>query len=89
MIIDACKHNIDTSRIGGRKLTWEDIEPELASYAFQYKWSNGVPHCPDGGTYTLGRIGEPPKCSVGGPDHKRGQPIAWCTFGIDGYCPVV
>ena len=26
--------------------------------------------CPQGGTYTLGRVGEPPTCSIGGPDHS-------------------
>jgi len=25
--------------------------------------------CPQGGTYMLGRVGEPPRCSVGGPSH--------------------
>src|SRR6516164_3677853 len=25
--------------------------------------------CPKGGTYTIGRVGEPPRCSIGGPDH--------------------
>ena len=25
--------------------------------------------CPEGGTYTLGRLGESPTCSVGGPGH--------------------
>ena len=25
--------------------------------------------CPQGGTYMLGRVCEPPKCSIGGPTH--------------------
>ena len=27
------------------------------------------PHCPSGGVYTLGAIGEPPRCSLGGKGH--------------------
>jgi hypothetical protein len=27
---------------------------------------NGIPKCPSGGSYTIGRIGENPKCSVPG-----------------------
>jgi hypothetical protein len=45
--------------------SWED----LRSY-FPPSWSNTIPVCPDGGTYTLGRIGEPPTCSIGGPRHS-------------------
>jgi len=26
--------------------------------------------CPKGGVYTIGRIGEPPRCSIGGPEHS-------------------
>jgi hypothetical protein len=26
--------------------------------------------CPQGGTYTIGRVGEPPRCSIGGPEHS-------------------
>src|SRR5437879_9130784 len=37
-------------------VTWNDVLPYL----------KGMPVCPDGGTYTLGRIGEEPRCS-----HKR------------------
>ena len=25
--------------------------------------------CPEGGTYIPGRVGEPPRCSIGGPLH--------------------
>jgi hypothetical protein len=28
------------------------------------------PHCPSGGTYTLGAVGESPKCSIGGVGHS-------------------
>jgi hypothetical protein len=26
---------------------------------------NGIPKCPAGGTYTIGKVGEPPTCSLG------------------------
>ncbi len=28
--------------------------------------------CHKGGTYTIGRVGDPPTCSIGGPDHSLG-----------------
>jgi len=43
--------------------TWEDVRPFLPD-----RWSNSIPVCPDGGTYTLGRVGEPPTCSLGDRD---------------------
>ncbi len=36
--------------------TWEDLLPYLRK----------KPICPQGGTYILGRVGEPPRCSLGG-----------------------
>jgi hypothetical protein len=42
---------------------WDDIRPFLKP---------GM-SCPQGGTYTLGRVGEPPQCSVGGLSHSMPQ----------------
>jgi len=39
---------------------WDDLK----SYVPQR------PVCPGGGTYTLGRVNEPPTCSLGGQDHS-------------------
>ncbi len=36
---------------------WHDIEPFFLRPGIS---------CPQGGTYIVGRVGEPPKCSVGG-----------------------
>ncbi len=44
--------------------TWEDIRPYLP----QSERERG-PTCPRGGTYALGRVGDLPTCSIGGPDH--------------------
>ena len=72
MIIDMCKQN--WANVNGKKSTdvptWGDLKEELESYAIHYGWSNGIPVCPDGGTYTIGRVGEQPTCSVGGPMHS-------------------
>ncbi len=48
-------------------VSWNDIKPYLSH--------EQVPRCPDGGTYILGRVGEPPRCSlapalVGGKSHE-------------------
>jgi hypothetical protein len=38
---------------------WDDVRPYLRI---------GIA-CPQGGTYTLGRVDEPPRCSIGAPLH--------------------
>src|SRR5436190_23798687 len=47
--------------------TWDDLRP----YGTM-NWDKHqiVPPCPQGGKYTLGRLDEPPKCSIGGPGHS-------------------
>ena len=48
--------------------TWDDIRPFLPD-----KWvfsTNGILYCPAGGSYALGRVGEPATCSIGGPGHS-------------------
>jgi general secretion pathway protein G len=48
--------------------TWDDVRPYLPD-----RWSNSIPVCPYGGTYTLGRVGVPPTCSIGGPKNSLPQ----------------
>jgi hypothetical protein len=50
--------------------TWEDLKDELKPYAERYGWTNGFPVCPNGGIYTIGRVGQPPICSIGGSGHS-------------------
>ena len=55
--------------------TWEDLRPYFPDWMTNNlnsrHWSNGRPVCPAGGTYTIGRVGETPRCSVGGGyDHE-------------------
>jgi hypothetical protein len=75
MQIDAAKqewafeHNKTTNDVP----TWDDIYPYLWS-GFTNSWfTNGRPVCPEGGSYTLGRVGVPPTCSIGGPRHSIPQ----------------
>ncbi len=46
--------------------TLEDLRPYLRGRnETDLNWL----HCPSGGVYTIGPVGEPPKCSYGGPGH--------------------
>jgi hypothetical protein len=47
---------------------WNDLKIDF--YGHKINMSNGIPVCPQGGTYTIGRVGEPPTCSIGGPRHS-------------------
>lgn len=51
-------------------MTWDDIRPYLTRSL----------HCPDGGKYILGKVGEQPRCSPG-EMHKLPQDTA-LTHGI-------
>ena len=54
--------------------TWADISPYIYWINFTNKWfTNGVPVCPGGGTYALGRVGTPPTCSLGDKDLRKGR----------------
>ncbi len=45
--------------------TWDDLR-----YYFPVRWSNNVPICPAGGSYSINRVGDQPTCSIGGPGHS-------------------
>jgi hypothetical protein len=36
---------------------------------FGTNWTEYVPRCPAGGTYTIGKVSENPRCSIGPPAH--------------------
>jgi hypothetical protein len=47
------------------RATWSDILPYMG------KSTNGpILKCPKGGVYTIGRVEDPPTCSIGGVDHS-------------------
>jgi hypothetical protein len=58
---------LESSKTTNDVPTWEAIRPYLP------KWQQDSrpigPVCPQGGTYSLGRVTDPPTCSIGGPDH--------------------
>jgi hypothetical protein len=70
MVIDGCKQEweLENRKTTNDTPTWNDLRPYLPK-----DWTNGTPRCPEGGTYTAGRIGDPPKCSLGGPRHSMPQ----------------
>jgi hypothetical protein len=46
---------LEYTKTNNAPVTWDDVRPYLKSPLI----------CPQGGTYILGRIGEPPRCSLG------------------------
>ena len=64
--IDAAKQEwaIEKNKTTNDIPTWDNILPYLGHY-----WTNHAPICPSGGKYTIGKVGEPPKCSIGG-EHR-------------------
>lgn len=49
---------------------WDDLYPYLANSFTNHYWTNGEPVCPEGGIYSLGRVGVSPTCSIGGTRHS-------------------
>ncbi|HKW29203.1 MAG TPA: hypothetical protein VJT54_07705 [Verrucomicrobiae bacterium] len=47
-------------------VSWNDILPYLTNIQKEQGRKVGTPRCPGGGIYTLGDVGEPPKCSIEG-----------------------
>ena len=58
--IDAAKQQWALEK--GKKATDTPTKEDLLPYL------RGWPVCPQGGTYTIGAVGEPPTCSI--PNHK-------------------
>jgi hypothetical protein len=67
-LIEWCKFRwmSDNHKTTNDTPTWDDLKAEL----YRHGWTNGIPVCPQGGTYTIGRVGEPPTCSIGGSEHS-------------------
>ena len=65
--IEASKQSwaIDNHRTNG-PVSWSDIHPYLTKVQQEQRRKVEMPHCPDGGIYTLGDIGDLPKCSIKG-----------------------
>ena len=52
--------------------TWDDLKSYFPSEwtGKNTNWRDGKLVCPEGGTYTLGKVGAYPTCSIGGPHHS-------------------
>jgi len=47
--------------------TWDGLRPYFSGSVANYLyWTNGELADPYGGVYTIGRVGEPPSCLIGG-----------------------
>ena len=55
---------VDEHKTANDMPTWEDLGPYLP-----HGDTNAL-HCRAGGTYAIGRLNEPPRCSFGGPGHR-------------------
>lgn len=66
-LIDGVKQEwaLENRKTNHENPSWEDLRPYLIRSE-----TNWMPKCPNGGKYILGRIGEPPRCSLGGDYHK-------------------
>jgi hypothetical protein len=71
-VIDAAKNEwaLVNNKTTNDTPTWEDIrryvqDEERAKPYLKLTPESDFPKCPSGGTYTIGKIGEPPTCSLG------------------------
>jgi hypothetical protein len=64
-VIDGCIQQwaLEKQKTTNDVPTWEDLRPWFIR-GTNYQ----VPVCPQGGTYILGRVGQPPRCSLGERD---------------------
>ena len=64
-VIDGVKQQwaLENSKTTNDTPTWEDLRTW-----FTQGTNYQVPLCPQGGSYILGRVGEPPRCSLGERD---------------------
>src|SRR5579862_408260 len=62
-MIDGAKQTwaLETGKQATDTPTWADIQPY-----FNRGTNAAMPKCPSGGTYTIGAVGEKPKCSIAG-----------------------
>jgi hypothetical protein len=64
-MIDSAKKQwaLENNKTNG-DVTWKDLRPYIG-----HGPELQMPECPGGGVYIVGKLGELPKCSIGGPDH--------------------
>jgi hypothetical protein len=64
--IDAAKNQwaLENAKTNGVIVTENDIKPYI-----KLNSKGNIPRCPQSGIYTIGKVGENPTCSIGGPGH--------------------
>jgi hypothetical protein len=74
-MIDAAKNQwaLEHNKKANDVPTWSNLYPFLVRDFTNSWFTNGMPVCPAGGFYTIGRVGVPPTCSIGGPMHTLPQ----------------
>ncbi len=74
-VIDAAKHQwaLEAHKTTADMPTWADLRPFLPDSWTNSLWKNGKVNCPAGGTFTIGRVGKSPSCSMGGDLHTVPQ----------------
>jgi hypothetical protein len=75
-IIDACKQGwaLDNGKTTNDTPNWVDLHTYFTNWTKAGLYmKNGLPFCPEGGIYTIGKVGELPTCSVGGPGHSLSE----------------
>jgi hypothetical protein len=72
--IDGAKEQwaLEKGKKVGDRPTWDDLVSPTSGTAFLRK----MPYCPQGGTYTIGAIGEDPICSV----VQRDNEFPWIIY---------
>ena len=65
-MIEAAKSQwaLENHKTANDPVSMSDIQPYMGRGEL-----GEIPVCPDGGTYIAGKVGEPPRCSLGGPQH--------------------
>jgi hypothetical protein len=63
-VIEAAKDQwaVENNKMTNDTPTWDDIRPYMSLYLKTNKFLK----CPEGGIYTLGKVGQLPTCSIGG-----------------------
>lgn len=75
---NTCVNNL--RQIDGVKSQWAvenkktDADIPTREDVSAYLKSNIFPKCPNGGIYVIGKVGEDPKCSIGGYEHRLPPP---------------
>lgn len=63
LLISSAKANwaLELKKTNGAAVSWREVLPFVEPES-----KDQLQHCPDGGEYSLGKIGEQPRCSIGG-----------------------